>query len=175
MPRAVPPFRADMVGSLLRTAPLQQARARRAAGAITADELRAVEDREIAAIVAKQSAIGLALAPDGELRRSRWQYDFFWHLAGVERVVREEGSRFHGVQSRPEGTFVSGKLDFPADHRMLGHFKFLQAHTNATPKMTIPSPAVLHFRRGRAGISRDVYPDMDAYFDDFADCYRKVV
>jgi 5-methyltetrahydropteroyltriglutamate--homocysteine methyltransferase len=175
MPRTIPPFRADMVGSLLRPAPLRHARERRANGEITTEELRVIEDREIATIIARQAEIGLALATDGELRRSRWQYDFFWHLTGVERVVRDQGSSFRGVQSRPEGAFVSGKLDFPADHPMLGHFKFLAAHTEATPKMTLPSPLVLHFRRGRAGISRDAYPDIDGYFDDLARCYRKAV
>ena len=173
--RTTPPFRADHVGSLLRSAPLKDARARREKGEITAGQLAAVEDREIERIVARQQSIGLKLATDGEQRRSRWQYDFFWNLTGVEQIVRDEGSHFHGVASRPEGTHVTGKLDFPADHPMLAHFSFLKERTRATPKMCIPSPSVLHFRRGRAGISREAYPNLDAYFNDLANVYRKAI
>jgi 5-methyltetrahydropteroyltriglutamate--homocysteine methyltransferase len=164
-----------MVGSLLRTAPLKEARARRERGEINAEELRVVEDEEIEKVIAKQAETGLKLATDGEFRRSRWQYDFFWHLTGVEQVTRVEGSHFHGVKSRPEGTFIGGELDFPSDHPMIAHFKFLKAHTSATPKMTIPSPSVLHFRRGRGGISQDVYSDMEEYFADLAACYVKAL
>jgi 5-methyltetrahydropteroyltriglutamate--homocysteine methyltransferase len=170
-----PPFRADMVGSLLRTAPLREARAKRQKGEISAAALAEVEDREIEKVVKRQEEIGFPLATDGEFRRSRWHYDFFWNLAGVERATRERGSNFHGVMSRPEGAFVSGRLDFPADHPMLAHFRFLKAHAVAVPKMCIPSPSVLHFRRGRAGVSHDAYPDMGSFFIDLAHAYHKVV
>jgi 5-methyltetrahydropteroyltriglutamate--homocysteine methyltransferase len=164
-----------MVGSLLRTAPLKEARARRERGEITPAQLDAIENREIEKIVAKQQAIGLALATDGEFRRSRWQYDFLWNLTGVEQIVRDPGTSFHGVQARREGMHITGRLDFPADHPMLAHFRFLKAHTGAMPKMCIPSPSVLHFRRGREGISREIYPDLDVYFDDLANTWRKAV
>src|SRR5262249_27836073 len=75
---------------------------------------------------------------------------------------------------KPRAVRITGKLDFNG-HPMLEHFKFLKAHTGRTPKMTIPSPSVLHFRGGRAGISKDVYPDMDAFFDDLGAAYRKAV
>ena len=170
-----PPFRADMVGSLLRTQPLKEARAKHEKGEITPDQLKAVEDGEIRKIIARQADVGLELATDGEFRRSWWHFDFFWHLTGCERVVLDHGIQFHGVQTKPESLKVTGKLDFPADHPMLEHFKFLKANTKATPKMTIPSPAVMHFRGGRAAISPSAYPEMGAYFDDLARLYGKAI
>jgi 5-methyltetrahydropteroyltriglutamate--homocysteine methyltransferase len=170
-----PPFRADMVGSLLRTEPLKDARAKREKGQITADQLKKVEDEEIRKIVRKQEEIGLQLATDGEFRRSWWHFDFFWGLQGCERVVLDHGIQFHGIQTKPESLKVTGKLDFPARHPMLEHFKFLKANTKAVPKMTIPSPAVMHFRGGRAAISKTAYPEMDAYFDDLGKLYGKAI
>jgi 5-methyltetrahydropteroyltriglutamate--homocysteine methyltransferase len=174
MKRARPPFRADHVGSLLRPAPLQEARARRARGEITATELAAVEDGAIEAVIARQEAIGLSAATDGEFRRSWWHFDFLKGLRGVESYVPAQGIQFQGVQTRAEGIRVSGRLGFDG-HPMLDHFRFLRAHTRLVPKMTIPSPSVLHFRGGRAGISRDVYPDLDAFFADLAETYRQAV
>jgi len=170
-----PPFRADMVGSLLRTPPLKDARAKREKGQITPAELEAVEDEEIRKIIKKQEGVGLQLATDGEFRRSWWHFDFFWHLKGCERVVLDHGIQFHGVQTKPESLKVTGKLDFPTDHPMLGHFKFLAANTRLMPKMTIPSPSVMHFRGGRKAISPQAYPDMGAYFDDLATLYGKAI
>ena len=175
MQRTNPPFRADMVGSLLRTAALKDARAKHDKGALTADALRSVEDDEIGKIVRKEEAAGLQLATDGEFRRSWWHFDFFWHLMGCERVVLDHGIQFHGIQTKPESVRVTGKIDFPADHPMLAHFKFLKANTKVTPKMTIPSPSVLHFRGGRNAISKQAYPSLDAYFDDLAKTWGKAI
>src|SRR5690242_6810610 len=100
MQRSRPPFRADMVGSLLRPAPLKEARARHAAGEISADELRAVEDREIVKILARQAEIGLQSATDGEFRRSWWHFDFLAALQGCSLVQLAEGIQFHGVQTK---------------------------------------------------------------------------
>ena len=175
MPNTPPPIRADMVGSLLRTAPLKDARAKHAKGEITPAQLKAVEDEEIKKIVRKQEEVGLKLATDGEFRRSWWHFDFFWHLTGCERVSADQGIQFHGVQTKAESLKVTGKLDFPADHPMLEHFKFLKANTKVTPKMTIPSPSVMHFRGGRKAISKDVYPEMGAYFDDLGKLYGKAI
>jgi len=175
MPEPRPPFRADMVGSLLRTPRLREARAGHAEGRITDAELKRIEDEEIEAIVARQEAIGLRLATDGEFRRSWWHFDFLWGLDGVERTVGEKTIKFHGVDSRPESVAVTGRLDFPADHPMLDHFRFLKSVTKVEPKMTIPSPSVLHFRGGRQSISREVYPDLDAFFDDLGATYAKTV
>jgi methionine synthase II (cobalamin-independent) len=174
MTRTKPPFRADHVGSLLRPAPLKEARARRQAGAITADELKAVEDREIDKIVKKQEEIGLKLATDGEFRRSWWHFDFLKGLDGVDSYSTDHGIQFHGVQTRAEGVHVVGKIGF-SDHPMLDHFRFLRQHAGVTPKMTIPSPSVLHFRGGRDAVSRRVYPDIEEFFDDLAKAYRKAV
>jgi 5-methyltetrahydropteroyltriglutamate--homocysteine methyltransferase len=175
MPTTTPPFRADMVGSLLRTAPLKAARAKREKALINPDQLKVVEDEEIRKIIKKQEEVGLQLATDGEFRRSWWHFDFFWHLTGCERVVLDHGIQFHGVQTKPESLKVTGKLDFPANHPMLVHFKFLAANTKLVPKMTIPSPSVMHFRGGRKAISPQVYPDMGAYFDDLASLYGKAI
>lgn len=174
MTRTRPPFRADHVGSLLRTAPLKEARAKLQTGAITADELKAVEDQEIDQIIKKQEEIGLRLATDGEFRRSWWHFDFLKGLDGVESYSTDQGIQFRGVQTRAEGVHVVGKIGF-SGHPMLEHFRFLKQHAHAVPKMTIPSPSVLHFRGGRDAVSRQVYPDIDEFFDDLAKAYRKAV
>jgi 5-methyltetrahydropteroyltriglutamate--homocysteine methyltransferase len=145
MKHAKPPFRADHVGSLLRPAALKAARERYAKGEITAAALRAVEDREIEDIIRKQEAVGLQSISDGEFRRSWWHLDFLWGLDGVERHVMDGGIAFAAVITRNEGTRVTGKLGF-SGHPMLEHFKFLKAHTQRTPKMTIPAPSALYGR-----------------------------
>lgn len=173
-----PPFRADQVGSLLRPQSIKQARAQLEKGEIDAAALKRVEDGEIAKVVRKQKEIGLKLATDGEFRRSWWHFDFLAGLTGCELYHPETGIQFAGIQTRNDSVRVIGKLDFPADHPMLDHFRFLKAQCEAagvTPKMTIPSPAVLHFRGGRKAISKDVYPDIEAFYDDLAKTYRKAV
>jgi len=175
MQREKPPFRADEVGSLLRSATIKEARAKREQGAITAQELRAIEDREIEKIVKKQEEVGLRLATDGEYRRSWWHLDFFWGLEGCEKLRLEHGIKFHGVETRPEGMRITGKLDFPTDHPMLDHFRFLKDHAKVTAKMCIPAPPVLHFRLPKDGIPESVYPDMDGFFDDLGKTYNKAM
>src|SRR6266540_5310719 len=175
MQRTKPPFRADHVGSLLRPASLKEARAKRQKNEITADELRKVEDREIEKIVRRQEEIGLKFATDGEFRRSWWHFDFLKLLDGVELYATGEGIQFQGVQTKAENVRVVGKVGFPANHPMLEHFRFLTQHTRVMPKMTIPSPSVLHFRGGRQAISKIDYPDLDVFFDDLAVTYRAAV
>jgi 5-methyltetrahydropteroyltriglutamate--homocysteine methyltransferase len=162
------------VGSLLRPPPLKEARAKRERGEITAAQLAAVEDREIEQVIRKQEEVGLYAATDGEFRRSWWHFDFLKGLDGVEGYTTSQGIQFQGVQTRAEGVRITGKLGF-SGHPMLDHFRFLKAHTRIVPKMTIPSPSVLHFRGGRAGISQAVYPDLDAFFADLATAYGKAV
>jgi 5-methyltetrahydropteroyltriglutamate--homocysteine methyltransferase len=174
MQRATPPFRADHVGSLLRPPALKEARAKRERNEITAAALRAVEDREIENAIKKQQQIGLRLATDGEFRRSWWHFDFFRGLNGVTFYTTDHGIQFHGVQTKAETIKIDGKISF-SSHPMLEHFKFLKAHARATPKMTIPAPSTLHFRQGRAAISKDVYPDLDTFFDDLAKAYRAAI
>lgn len=177
MVRTKPPFRADHVGSLLRSAPLKEARAKHAEGRIDDAALKEVEDREIRKIVAKQAEVGLKMATDGEFRRSWWHFDFLKMLNGVELYQTGEGIQFAGVQTRAENVRVVDKVSFPADHPMLGHFTFLKdtVSPGITPKMTIPSPSVLHFRGGRDAISRSAYPDLDGFFADLASTYADAV
>jgi 5-methyltetrahydropteroyltriglutamate--homocysteine methyltransferase len=172
--RTKPPFRADHVGSLLRPAPLKDAREKAARGAITAAQLDAVEDQEVAKIIRKQEEIGLKLATDGEFRRAWWHFDFFGMLDGVELYELDHGIQFQGVQTKAQSVRVTGKIGF-SDHPMLEHFKFLEAHTKVAPKMTIPSPNVLHFRIEPGAIATAAYPDRDAIFDDLGLAYRKAV
>jgi 5-methyltetrahydropteroyltriglutamate--homocysteine methyltransferase len=178
MQRTTAPFRADVVGSLLRPLRIKEARARLEKGAISADELRKAEDLEIEKIVHKQASTGLRLATDGEFRRSWWHFDFLGHLTGCELFHPTEGIQFSGIQTRHDAVRVIGKLDFPADHPMLAHFKFLKKKcdiAHVTAKMTIPSPAVLHFRGGRKLISKEAYPDLESFYADLGKTYRKAV
>jgi 5-methyltetrahydropteroyltriglutamate--homocysteine methyltransferase len=172
--RTTPPFRADHVGSLLRTAPLKDARAKHAQGAITAAQLKEIEDREIEKVIKKQEEIGLKLATDGEFRRSWWHFDFFKGLDGITPYTTEGGIQFRGVQTKAEGIKIAGKLGF-SGHPMLDHFKFLKSHARVTPKMTIPAPSTLHFRQGRSSISKELYPTLDPFFDDLAAAYRAAI
>ena len=172
--RTKPPFRADHVGSILRTAPVKDARAKREKGEITAAQLKEVEDREIEKIIKKQEEIGLKLATDGEFRRSWWHFDFYGMLDNVEIYELDHGIQFQGVQTKPRSIRVTGKIGF-SNHPMLEHFKFLKAHTKVTPKMTIPAPSTMHFRQGRQNISRQAYPDMDVFFDDLAKTYQQAI
>ncbi len=174
MQRTTPPFRADHVGSLLRPAALKQARAKRERDEITADALRAVEDREIEKVISKQEEIGLKLATDGEFRRSWYQFDFLKGLDGVELYQVGEGIAFHGVRTKAESVRVIGRVGF-STHPHVDDFRFLKEHTRVTPKMTVPAPGVLHFRQGRRSISKEVYPDLEVFFDDLANAYRKAV
>ncbi len=174
MQRTVPPFRADHVGSLLRPPALKEARLKHERSEITAEALRAVEDREIERAIKKQEEIGLKLATDGEFRRAWWHFDFFRGLDGVAFYTTDQGIQFHGVQTKAHALKVTGKIGF-SGHPMLDHFKFLKAHTRVMPKMTIPAPSTFHFRQGRVSISKEVYPELDAYFDDLAAAYRAAI
>ena len=174
MKRTKPPFRADHVGSFLRTAPVKEARAKREKGEITPAELTAVEDREIEKVIRKQEDVGLQLATDGEYRRSWWHFDFFGMLDGVEIYELDHGIQFRGIQTKPLSIRVNGKLGF-SHHPMLEHFKFLKAHTRVVPKMTIPSPSVLHFRLEPGAVDKKLYGGNDGIFDDLAKTYRQAV
>jgi 5-methyltetrahydropteroyltriglutamate--homocysteine methyltransferase len=172
--RTKPPFRADHVGSILRSAAIKDARARREAGKLDHEGLKAVEDREIETIINKQEDIGLRLATDGEYRRSWWHFDFFGMLEGVEIYELDHGIQFQGVQTKPRSIRVTGKIGF-GHHPMVEHFRFLKAHTKLTPKMSIPSPSVMHFRLEPGAVAKSAYPDRDAIFDDLAAAYQQAV
>ena len=174
MQRTKPPFRADQVGSLLRSGPVKEARTKRLAGEISPAQLKAVEDAEIKKLVAKQESIGLQAVTDGEFRRSWWHYDFLSHLDGVELVSVAQGLQFKGTQTKAEGLHVHGKLGF-SSHPMIEHFTYLKSVAKAVPKMTIPSPTALHFRGGRQAIEKSVYPEMEPFFEDLGKAYTKAV
>jgi 5-methyltetrahydropteroyltriglutamate--homocysteine methyltransferase len=172
--RTKPPFRADHVGSLLRPAELKKAREQRAKGEIDAAALTAVEDRAIADVIKKQEAAGLQSVTDGEFRRSWWHLDFLWGLDGVERHVMDSGIAFAAVTTRNEGVKVTGKIGFTG-HPMIEHFKFLKSHTTRTPKMTIPAPSALYGRPMPTPIDKSIYPNLDSFFADLGEAYKKAV
>src|SRR5947208_2525662 len=172
--RTKAPFRADQVGSFLRSEPLKAARAKREKGQISAADLKKVEDSEIEKLIKKQEEIGMQLVTDGEYRRVCLHCDFLEGLDGVEGYEAEHGIQFAGVETKARGVKVTGKVGF-SNHPFLEHFRFVKEHTRVTPKMTIPSPSVLHFRGGRKGISKTIYPELDAFFDDLAKAYKDAV
>ncbi len=174
MQRTKPPFRADHVGSLLRPAALKAAREKRAKGEMSADELKAVEDREIKDVIKKQEAAGLQSITDGEFRRSWWHLDFLWGLDGVDKHVMDTGIAFAAVTTRNEGVKVTGKIGF-SSHPMIEHFKFVKANTTRTPKLTIPAPSALYGRPVGTPIDKSAYPKLDKFFDDLGQAYRKAV
>ncbi len=174
MLRDTAPFRADHVGSLLRPHELRAARTRHQQGELDAAGLHAIEDACIKDVVAKQESIGLRGVTDGEFRREYWHIDFLAALDGIERYTPERGIQFKGGETRPIGMRVTGKIRFTS-HPMIDHFRFLKEHAKATPKMTIPSPSVLHFRGGRKAVPESIYPTMDEFYSDLGNAYREAV
>jgi 5-methyltetrahydropteroyltriglutamate--homocysteine methyltransferase len=172
-----PPFRADHVGSFLRPQALLEARERRRKGEINAAQLREAEDAAIREIVAFQEDLGLEGVTDGEFRRTYFHIDFLEQLEGVET---RGGLTAHFHSAKGDIDFAPPVLH--VNHRvrhakpiMKRDFAFLAATTRRTPKVTIPSPTMLHFRGGRGAISRDAYPDIEAFFDDVAAAYREEI
>ena len=169
-----PPFRADHVGSFLRPAKLLAARERRKSGVIEADALRAIEDEAIRDVVQFQEDLGLRGITDGEFRRTYFHIDFLTRLTGVETKGGINVS-FHSaagnVDFAPPVMQVTGPVrhDQPIQR---ADFEFLRTVTTRTPKVTIPSPTMLHFRGGRGAISRDAYPDLEDFYADVAQAYR---
>lgn len=170
-----PPFRADIVGSFLRTPALKDARARHEDGTLSDAGLREVENTEIVSVVTHQAAAGLQLATDGEFRRTWWHFDFFDGLDGVTVVEQDHGIQFQGVQTTSRGLRIGAKIGFPADHPMLEHYRFLQSTAGVMPKMTIPAPTVLHFRLENGAVDPSVYADAEDTFDDLARAYRDAI
>jgi 5-methyltetrahydropteroyltriglutamate--homocysteine methyltransferase len=175
-----PPFRADHVGSLLRPPELLKARADRQAGRIAAEELRQVEDRAIREAVRMQHEIGLQGVTDGEFRRGSWHMDFLYQIGGVAKTDQTLRIQFRNESGPVEaalGAFrIDGKLSL--DNTIFAEdFAYLKsiAPPGTTPKLTIPSPSMLHYRGGRAVIDRATYPDMDAFWHDLAEVYRKEI
>ncbi len=174
MARTRPPFRADHVGSLLRPRRLAEARAAYKGGRLDDAALRAVEDAAIIEAIARQEAIGLRAATDGEYRRAYWHYDFVAGLDGVEIYEPEQKIAFKGA-ILPHALRVTGPIRY-SHPIMLDHYRFLAAHVKtAVAKQTIPSPSVVHFRGGRDAIDRAAYPDLDRFFADLGVAYRGAI
>ena len=177
--RTKPPFRADHVGSILRPPELLKARKDFEAGRIDADELRGIEDEAISRIVRKQEGIGLQSATDGEFRRASWHMDFIYQLDGITKEPGNIKVKFHNEQGdiefTPAALHVDGKLGVSTT--IFGEaFRFLQQTvTTNVPKLTIPSPSMVHYRGGKAAIDPRVYPDMDSFWNDLTAAYRDEV
>ena len=175
MPRTTPPFRADHVGSLLRPPELLRAREDFAAGRATADELRDAENGAIREAVRMQEEVGLRSATDGEFRRASWHMDFIYGLGGVERAQDNMSVQFRNAEGTIEFTPAALRVE---ERVHLGEaifadaFRFLrETVTTATPKLTIPSPSMVHYRGGRAAIDENVYPDLEGFWEDLAAAY----
>jgi 5-methyltetrahydropteroyltriglutamate--homocysteine methyltransferase len=177
--RTTPPFRADHVGSFLRPAYLLEARDQFFnQKSIDATQLRAVEDKAITEIVKFQADVGLQSITDGEFRRTYFHIDFLEQLGGVKTdipvtIIRPDGSE----ELAPPVIRVIDKVRH-AKNIQLADFQYLKAQVAAlglpavVPKVTIPSPTMLHFRGGRAGISKEAYPELDpVFYDDVAKAY----
>jgi len=171
----MPPFRADHVGSLLRPAGLLRAREEFAAGKISADDLRAVEDAAIAEVVRRQQEIGLESATDGEFRRASWHMDFIYRLGGVTQADERMHVQFFNADGTIE--FDPPALRIAAPVRLeetifAEAFTYLKSQvTTATPKLTIPSPSMVHYRGGRAAIDEAVYPELEQFWHDLSAAY----
>jgi 5-methyltetrahydropteroyltriglutamate--homocysteine methyltransferase len=169
-----PPFRADHVGSFLRPPELLAARERFRAGELDRAALRAVEDQAIRGVVKMQEDAGLLGITDGEFRRTFFHVDFLEQLAGVVTkgaVTVKFHNRAGDVDFAPPVMSVTGKVTHVRPIQR-DDFAFLASVTTRTPKVSIPSPTMLHFRGGRAAISAEAYPDLDRFFDDVAAAYR---
>ena len=177
--RTKPPFRADHVGSLLRPPALLRAREDAAAGRITAAELRTVEDEAIAEAVRMQQEVGLQGVTDGEFRRGSWHMDFIYALDGISTADDKVRVSFHNEQGDIEfmaaAAHVDGKVG--VSETIFGDaYSFLAERvTTGVPKLTIPSPSMVHYRGGRAAIDESVYPDLDGFWSDLTAAYREEV
>ena len=172
--RAAPPFRADHVGSFLRPTRLLEARDQHKSGALTAEALRAVEDDAIREIVRFQEDLGLRGITDGEFRRTYFHVDFLTQLDGVETQGSINVS-FHSAAGNVDFAPPVMKVTGPVRHArsiQRRDFEFLRRVTTRTPKVTIPSPTMLHFRGGRGAISKEAYPDLEAFYADVARAYQ---
>ena len=179
--RTRPPFRADHVGSLLRSPALHQARADLKAGKIDAEALREAENKAIIDVIELQREAGLQSVTDGELRRGSWHMDFIYQLEGVTQVT---GESLHVYFKSPEGTYdyappamrINGKVGV-GETIFKDAFTFLRdhAHPDQTPKLTIPSPSMVHYRGGNSSIDSSIYPNLDEFWTDLTAAYAKEI
>ena len=177
--RQKPPFRADHVGSLLRPASLLKAREEFKAGRLDVDELRGAEDTAIINAIKLQEEIGLQSATDGEFRRTSWHMDFIYQLGGITKTDEQLQVAFKNAEGSTSFTSAALKV---SDHVKLEEtifadaFTFLKHHvTSAVPKLTIPSPSMVHYRGGAAAIDPAIYPDVEQFWDDLSAAYAEEV
>jgi len=173
--RKTPPFRADHVGSLLRPAELHEARAKAKRGEMSADALRALQDKHIREAVAKQESVGMQAITDGEFRRDWWHIDFIHGFDGVELAAGDAygDAKFKNTEEQPPFMTVKSRIR-RTKPSMLEHFKFLKSVAKRTPKFTMPSPAMLHARGDRASLKK-TYPDLDDFWADLTQAYREEI
>jgi 5-methyltetrahydropteroyltriglutamate--homocysteine methyltransferase len=178
--RTTPPFRADHVGSLLRPPQLLRARERHAAGEIDDAELQGIEDEAIRDVVRLQEDVGLQSATDGEFRRASWHMDFIYQLGGVTKVMDSSLKvEFHNEQGEiefaPPSLYIGSRISL--EETIFGDaLQFLKAQVSgATPKLTIPSPSMVHYRGGRASIDEELYPEIDQFWSDLVAAYAQEV
>ena len=178
--RTTPPFRADHVGSLLRPPELLRARADYETGRISATELRAVEDEAIRDAVRMQQQAGLQSATDGEFRRASWHMDFIYQLGGIDRVSGDIKVEFRNedgtIEFTPAAIHIGEKVHL--EHAIFADdFRFLEAAVDGgvTPKLTIPSPSMVHYRGGSAAIDPNVYTDTEEFWSDLTAAYADQV
>lgn len=173
--------RADFVGSFLRPQAVKQARLDAAAGRITPEELRSIEDEAIRSLVSKQVELGFKVVTDGEFRRQAWHLDFMWGFHGVGHAPTKTGLPFHGEQAMIDDTFLTGKLSLGENHPFIGHFRFvngLAATAGVEAKLTIPAPAqflaqmVMPFALEN---TRKYYIDNEGLIEDLANTYRQFI
>jgi 5-methyltetrahydropteroyltriglutamate--homocysteine methyltransferase len=173
-----PPFRADHVGSLLRPPELLQAREDLHAGRISQAELRRIEDQAIRDVVRRQEQLGLQGVTDGEFRRASWHMDFLYQIGGTAKVQDNVKVQFRNEQGviefTPAALRVTGQLKL--DTCIFGDdFAYLKSVAHATPKLTIPSPSMMHYRSGRAAIDPAIYPDIGQFWHDLAQVYARQI
>ena len=173
------PYRADIVGSFLRPAELKEARKQFTEGKIDRRQLKAVEDRLITDLIAKQKAHGLKVITDGEFRRSYWHLDFMWGFNGIEEIELEHGYQFHGEETTPGSIRLTGRIS-GENHPFVEHFRFVKQfeEEGITARQTLPAPAQLLaelYRGDNTKNTEAVYPDFDLLLHDIAEAYRQVI
>jgi 5-methyltetrahydropteroyltriglutamate--homocysteine methyltransferase len=179
-PRTSPPFRADHVGSLLRPKALLQAREDHEAGKLDDETLQRLEDEAIADVVKMQGEVGLKSATDGEFRRASWHMDFIYSIDGISKAPGHMSVKFHNaegdIEFTPAALHIDGKLGV-SETIFADAFEYLKSQTGEgqTPKLTIPSPSMVHYRGGRAAVDEAVYPDMDGFWADLTAAYAEEV
>jgi 5-methyltetrahydropteroyltriglutamate--homocysteine methyltransferase len=179
MERSKPPFRAEHVGSLIRPDALIAARERAEKGEIPLDQIKRIQQAAIRDVVRLQEELGLKLATDGEYNRHSWHRDFMLKFRNVRMIPSKLTVRFHSAEGdrlhSPPSLEVTGKLARPDGGIFVDDFRFLMSVARAMPKITLPSPSVMHFRGGRAAIDHAAYPDIAAFYHDLARLYREEI